>query len=65
MTDVLEFIYELKKIKHSIHPNMTLQEQAMIKEDIDRLIDTYNSVADDYNAWGNQEALKMTYRETT
>jgi hypothetical protein len=58
MNDVLEFIYELKKIKHSIHPNMTLQEQVMLKEDIDCVINTYNSVVDDYKDWGDQQALK-------
>ena len=58
MSEVLQFITELKKIKFYIHPHMTLQEQVILKDEISRLIKNYESVVEDYEEWGDKEALK-------
>ena len=58
MSEVLQFISELKMIKYSIHPDMSLHEQVILKEEIDRLIKNYNAVVEDFEEWGDKEALK-------
>ena len=57
MNEILQFILELKKIKYAIHPNMSLQEQVILKEEIDRVIQTYELVAEDYEDWGDKQAI--------
>ena len=58
MSEVLQFILELKKIRNAIHANMSLQEQVLLKGEIDRLIKNYNAVVEDFEEWGDKEALK-------
>jgi len=58
MTDVKQFVFELKKINFSIYPSMSDQEMGMLKEEITRLIDKYNLVIQDYEDWGDREALR-------
>ena len=58
MSEVLQFISELKKIRNAIHANMSLQEQVLLKGEIDRLVKNYNAVVEDFEEWGDKEALK-------
>ena len=58
MNEVLQFISELKKIRNAIHANMSLQEQVLLKGEIDRLIKNYNAVVEDFEEWGDKEALR-------
>ena len=58
MSEVLQFILELKKIRNAIHANMSLQEQVLLKGEIDRLVKNYSAVVEDYEEWGDKEALK-------
>ena len=58
MSEVLQFISELKKIRNAIHANMSLQEQILLKGEIDRLVKNYNAVVEDFEEWGDKEALK-------
>jgi hypothetical protein len=58
MNEVLQFISELKKIRNAIHANMSLQEQVLLKGEIDRLVKNYNAVVEDFEEWGDKEALK-------
>jgi len=59
MTDVKQFVFELNKINFSIYPGMSDQERDMLKEEIARLIDKYNLVIQDYEDWGDREALRF------
>jgi len=58
MNEVKQFVFELNKINFSIYPSMSDQEMSMLKEEITRLIDKYNLVIQDYEDWGDREALR-------
>ena len=58
MNEVKQFVFELNKINFSIYPSTSDQEMGMLKEEIARLIDKYNLVIQDYEDWGDREALR-------
>jgi len=58
MNEVKQFVFELNMINFSIYPSMSDQEMGMLKEEIARLIDKYNLVIQDYEDWGDREALR-------
>ena len=59
MFEIKQFVFELNKINFSIYPGMSDQERDMLKEEIARLIDKYNLVIQDYEDWGDREALRF------
>jgi len=59
MFEIKQFVFELNKINFSIYPGMSDQERDMLKEEIARLINKYNLAIQDYEDWGDREALRF------
>ena len=59
MFEIKQFVFELNKINFSIYPGMSDQERDMLKEEITRLINKYNLAIQDYEDWGDREALRF------
>jgi|TARA_R110000803_G_scaffold208013_1_gene276355 hypothetical protein len=59
MFEIRQFVFELNKINFSIYPGMSDQERDMLKEEIARLINKYNLAIQDYEDWGDREALRF------